>query len=42
MRKALILNASPQAEGDVAALLDAVKAGLRGPAEEPQRDRTSA
>ena len=34
MRKTLILNASPRAKGDVAALLSAVKAGLRGPVEE--------
>lgn len=34
MGKTLILNASPRAAGDVAALLDAVKAELRGPVEE--------
>ncbi len=34
MRKTLILNASPRPDGDVAALLSAVKAGLRGPVEE--------
>ena len=34
MGKTLILNASPRADGDVAALLDAVKAELRGPVEE--------
>ena len=34
MRRTLILNGSPRRDGDVAALLDAVKAGLRGQAEE--------